>query len=222
MNTPAHLIFAAAAFGKPDVRRVTIAALIGGFLPDLSLYLLAGYSMFILDITPQRVFDELYFSDAWQQVFAIDNSFILWGIGLAAALYWRRAWAVALCGGALLHLAFDFPLHSEDARMHFWPLVAKRQNLIIFEGVESSNMTSESFRRIFPRNFPRSVRVCTSLQRMEMLVTKKKKKKHDAMHTASEMCSQLPELLASVFSVHDHVFNSPPLKRSQKRSVCFL
>lgn len=122
MNTPAHLIFAAAAFGKPESRRVTWCALLGGFLPDLSLYLLAGVSLFVLKISPQRVFDELYYSEAWQQVFAVDNSFVLWGIALALALWRRVDWAVALCGAALLHLALDFPVHNHDARMHFWPI----------------------------------------------------------------------------------------------------
>ena len=122
MNTPAHLIIGAAAFGKANQRAVTWCALVGAFLPDLSLYAMAGVSLFILGISPQRVFDELYYSDAWQQVFAIDNSFVLWGIALGIAIWRRAGWAIALCGAALLHLALDFPLHNHDARMHFWPL----------------------------------------------------------------------------------------------------
>ena len=39
MNTPAHLLFGVAAFGKPDRRGVTAAALGGSLIPDLSLYL---------------------------------------------------------------------------------------------------------------------------------------------------------------------------------------
>ncbi len=122
MNTPAHLIFAATAFGKPDSRKVTWCAVLGGFLPDLSLYLMAGVSLFLLGISPQRVFGHLYYSDAWQQVFAIDNSFVLWGIGCGIAIWRKIDWAVALTGAALLHLALDFPLHNHDARLHFWPL----------------------------------------------------------------------------------------------------
>ncbi len=122
MNTPAHLIMGAAAFGKPLDVRVTWCALGGAFMPDLSLYLMAGVSIFALDIPAERVFRELYYSDAWQQVFAIDNSFVLWGIALALALWFRAGWAIAMTGAALLHLAFDFPLHNHDARMHFWPL----------------------------------------------------------------------------------------------------
>ncbi|RVT85516.1 cobalamin biosynthesis protein CobQ [Rhodobacteraceae bacterium CCMM004] len=122
MNTPAHLIMGAAAFGRPDDRRVTWAALAGGFAPDLSLYLMVAVSTTMMGIPAERVFRVLYYSDAWQSVFAVDNSFVLWGIGLAVALWTRRRWAVALTGAALLHLAFDFPLHTHDARMHFWPL----------------------------------------------------------------------------------------------------
>lgn len=122
MNTPAHLIFAAAAFGKPNQNKIIAAAMIGGFLPDLSLYVMASVSIFILNIEPEMVFDHLYYTDEWQQVFAIDNSFVLWGIGLGVAFWQRSTWAIALCGAALLHIALDFPLHTHDARMHFWPI----------------------------------------------------------------------------------------------------
>ncbi len=122
MNTPAHLIFGLAAFGRPGNRAVTGAALAGALIPDLSLYLLAGTHLGILGTPPHVVFNELYFSDAWQAVFRIDNSFLLWGMLLVAALAMRRAWLVALCGAALLHIGLDFPLHHDDGRAHFWPL----------------------------------------------------------------------------------------------------
>lgn len=121
MNTPAHLIFGAAAFGRPGDRRVTLAALAGGLAPDVSLYLMAGTAL-ILGHAPAQVFGTFYHSDAWQQVFAVDNSFVLWGLAAAVAVGARSGWAVAFTGAALLHLAFDFPLHADDARMHFWPL----------------------------------------------------------------------------------------------------
>ncbi len=122
MNTPAHLLIGAAVMGRGGDRKLIWAAMTGGFLPDLSLYLMAGVSMFYLNISPHRVFNELYFSDAWMAVFAVDNSFILWGILLGVAVWYRSGWAIALTGAALLHLVLDFPLHQEDARPHFWPL----------------------------------------------------------------------------------------------------
>lgn len=122
MNTPAHLIMGAALMGGKGDRRVIWAAMAGGLLPDLSLYLLAGVSLSLLNIPPQVVFNDLYFSDLWQSIFAVDNSFVVWGALLGVALWRRSAWAVALTGAALLHLAFDFPLHHDDGRPHFWPL----------------------------------------------------------------------------------------------------
>ena len=83
---------------------------------------MAGVSLFILNIPPQVVFDELYFSDNWQLVFSIDNSFIIWSILLALAWKFRSPFFIALTCSALVHLLTDFALHHDDARSHFWPL----------------------------------------------------------------------------------------------------
>ena len=122
MNTPAHLILGAAAFGRPAATTLTVAAIVGSLLPDVSLYLLAGFALFIQQIPPSTVFGELYFSDPWQRVFAIDNSVFVWG-AVAALGYWlNRQWLTVLGCAALLHLATDFPLHHDDGRPHFWPI----------------------------------------------------------------------------------------------------
>ncbi len=122
MNTPAHLIFGAAAFARPDQPKVTAAALLGALAPDASLYLMVGWHMFVLGTPARVIFNQYYFSGAWMQVFAIDNSFILWGLLLAFAFWLGRRWLVAFAGSGLLHLAFDFPLHHDDGRPQFWPL----------------------------------------------------------------------------------------------------
>jgi hypothetical protein len=116
------LIIGAAAFARPGQTAINLAALLGSLAPDMSLYLMAGVSLLVLDIPARVVFGELYFSAAWQQVFAIDNSFVLWGLGLAIAIWARRPAWIAFAGAGVLHLAFDFPLHHDDARQHFWPL----------------------------------------------------------------------------------------------------
>lgn len=122
MNTPAHLLIGAAAFGHPDRPGTRRAALLGSLLPDASLYILAGVSLFLLDIPPQVVFDELYFSEGWQTIFRIDNSFLVWGMGLVIAVAARSSVGLAFTGAGLLHLLTDFLLHNDDARAHFWPL----------------------------------------------------------------------------------------------------
>jgi len=122
MYTPTHLIIGMAAFGRVDTPKVTAAALFGALLPDLSLYLLAGTHLVVLGTDPQIVFGQLYFSDLWQSIFRIDNSFIVWGALLVSAFLVRSSWAVALSGAALLHIGLDFPLHHDDGRAHFWPV----------------------------------------------------------------------------------------------------
>ena len=122
MNTPAHLIFATAAFAKPERKGTFLAALLGAFTPDFSLYAMVFVSLWVLEIPASTVFNDLYYSDNWQAVFAVDNSFILWGILLGFALWrnWHRI--IAFAGAGMLHLLLDFPLHTHDARMHFWPI----------------------------------------------------------------------------------------------------
>ncbi|WP_299724555.1 cobalamin biosynthesis protein CobQ [uncultured Tateyamaria sp.] len=124
MNTPAHLLIGAAIFGRPAHTPIVLGAFAGALLPDLSLYLMAGAALFVMAIPPSRVFNELYYSDEWQTVFAIDNSFLLWGLLLGLALWRQAPWAIALASAALLHLALDFPLHHDDGRPHFWPASA--------------------------------------------------------------------------------------------------
>ena len=121
MNTPAHLLIGAAVFAHPARGPVLWTAVLGSLLPDLSLYAMAGVSLFVLNIPPQVVFDELYYSSAWQTVFAIDNSFVLWGAALCLGLWrgWRLVTVAAAAG--LLHLVADFLLHAGDGRPQFWP-----------------------------------------------------------------------------------------------------
>lgn len=98
------------------------SAAFGSVLPDLSLYLMAGVALIVMQIPAERVFGELYFSPEWQTVFAIDNSVVIWGLILLVALWMRNAPVLALAGAGLLHIATDFPVHNDDARRHFWPL----------------------------------------------------------------------------------------------------
>lgn len=122
MNTPAHLLIGLALCSRRSVPKSGRAAALGSLMPDLSLYVMAGVSLYVLQISPSRVFNELYFSDAWQTVFAIDNSFLLWGLGIAVALALRNWLFLAFASAGFLHVATDFPLHNDDARPHFWPV----------------------------------------------------------------------------------------------------
>ncbi|MFK7995855.1 MAG: hypothetical protein AB8B87_17090 [Granulosicoccus sp.] len=122
MNTTAHLLLGTAAFGRENSRNISIAALLGALVPDVSLYVLCGVSILILGISPQVVFDELYFSNSWQKIFSIDNSFVLWSVFLFIAVKRKQPVLIAFVASALLHVLTDFMMHHDDARAHFWPL----------------------------------------------------------------------------------------------------
>jgi len=122
VNTPTHLLLSAAVFGKPARPKVNLAAIAGGLIPDLSLYAMAGHSLFVVGNSGSYVFGQQYFSEEWQNVFRIDNSFFLWGLVVLVGIAFTRPWIIALGGSATLHLATDLPLHNDDARQHFWPL----------------------------------------------------------------------------------------------------
>ena len=121
LNTPAHLILGTAVFARPNAAAITAAALAGSLLPDVSLYAMGSYALFVQDIPPSIVFGQLYFSGPWQQVFAIDNSFFVWLLVVLAGYWLRRDWLIVLGAAAILHLLTDFPLHHDDGRQHFWP-----------------------------------------------------------------------------------------------------
>ena len=122
MNTPAHLIVGTALFSSEQKPGTYLAALFGAMAPDISLYVMVAVSIWVMGVPAETVFREYYYSDAWQSVFAVDNSFILWGLLLGLA-FWR-AWPriIAFASAGLAHLALDFPLHTHDARQHFWPV----------------------------------------------------------------------------------------------------
>lgn len=122
MNTPAHLVIAAAAYGAPDKPKQTWAAILGGLAPDFSLYFLSIWARFIEGHSWDYIFRTLYFSETWQTVFAIDNSFFVWGGLLAVGLVWSKPITWAFAAGGLTHVLLDFPLHHDDGRAHFWPV----------------------------------------------------------------------------------------------------
>ncbi|WP_428545716.1 cobalamin biosynthesis protein CobQ [Profundibacter sp.] len=122
MNTPSHMLLGAAVFGRANQAKVTAAALLGGLAPDISLYVMAGWALFVQNTPAGVVFGQYYFSREWMQVFAYDNSFILWGALLGFGLWRKKPWVIAFAGAAILHLITDFLLHHDDARPQFWPL----------------------------------------------------------------------------------------------------
>ena len=122
MNTPAHVLIGLAVFGRPNAPSVTLAALAGGLAPDVPMLVMVLWSTRVLGLPDRTVFGELYFSDSWQAVFAVDHGFFVWGILSGLAVGGGSAVLRAFAGSGLLHALADFLTHHDDARRQFWPI----------------------------------------------------------------------------------------------------
>lgn len=122
MNTSAHVTFGATVVARRNRPWVTVAAFAGALAPDVSLYLLAGWALFVQGLLSEHVFGKLYSSEEWRAVFRVDRSILVWSLLPAAAFWTRLDLSVAFAGAALLHLTIELPLHAADAGPHFWPL----------------------------------------------------------------------------------------------------
>ena len=122
MNTPSHMLIGAAVFARPIAPMLLAAALLGGLVPDVPMFVMVLWSTRLLGIPEHEVFGQLYFSESWQAVFAIDHGFLVWG-GLFGLAVWRGLVPLRVfAGSGLLHALADFLTHNDDARRQFWPL----------------------------------------------------------------------------------------------------
>lgn len=132
MLTNTHMLVAAAATGRPQFKwyHLTLAWL-GGVLPDFNIVVMIAWSR-LTGFTGNmwREPGGLYWQQPWQAISAVVNSMPLWASGLALGYWIFRAsvkfkeWGrgmMILCGGCLLHVIADFPVHTDDAHVHFWP-----------------------------------------------------------------------------------------------------
>lgn len=133
MLTTTHMLLGAAVTTRPRFRpwQITLGWL-GGFTPDASVFLMVGASRVGMTGTGDmwRQPDGLYWQEPWQTLSAISNSMPLWVLlilaGLAVMRFLPRFRPLGLglvifAGAALLHVLCDFPVHTDDAHVHFWP-----------------------------------------------------------------------------------------------------
>ena len=125
MNSPTHTLIALAALSKKGDSKRNWAVFIGSIIPDAFIYVCWVWLTFVKGESQSRIWDEIYFQPPMQLTASIFNSIPIY-IGLAL-LGWKfraKLWAKALMFfalAALLHIAFDLPVHNDDAYAHFWP-----------------------------------------------------------------------------------------------------
>ncbi|MDF0600282.1 cobalamin biosynthesis protein CobQ [Psychromarinibacter sp. C21-152] len=111
MNTPAHMALGLAVLGRRATRAEWAVILAGALLPDAFL--------FAEHFLRGRGAGDLVALDALVDIF---NSALVYAAAVAAGLLLRQRWLWLLAAAALLHIAFDLPLHAGDAHAHFWPV----------------------------------------------------------------------------------------------------
>ncbi|MHA7900519.1 MAG: cobalamin biosynthesis protein CobQ [Henriciella sp.] len=121
MNTIAHMVIASAALTRPEMPRRNWIVLAGAFVPDASMFVFFAWSR-LQGWTDEETWNVQYWTEPWQSLGAMSNSFVVFGALLAIAVL--RKWPLVgmFCAAALIHVACDFPLHADDAHRHFWPL----------------------------------------------------------------------------------------------------
>ncbi|MEL6871776.1 MAG: hypothetical protein AAFO62_03065 [Pseudomonadota bacterium] len=122
MNTPTHLLVAAAALAKPDAPRRNAVALAMAIVPDLSIFVMYFLKRVIEGRPPMEIWRVIYWQEPWQTISAISNSIPLWAGVAMAGLAFRSTLLTVAGLAALSHVALDFPVHASDAHVHFWPL----------------------------------------------------------------------------------------------------
>ena len=133
MLTTTHVLLGAAIATRPRFKpwQITLGWL-GGFAPDASVFLMVGASRMSMANGGNmwRQPDGLYWQEPWQTLSAISNSIPLWlftllaGYALMRLVPALKPAGVALLifgAAALVHVLTDFPVHTDDAHVHFWP-----------------------------------------------------------------------------------------------------
>jgi len=133
MLTTTHMLVGAAALSRPyHGARQIMAAWVGGFFPDASVFAMVAVSRMtgMGAANLWRAPEGMYWQQPWQLFSAVSNSMPIYITLIAAGYFWRRfrpehasaALMIMLFGGAaLLHVMLDFPVHTDDAHVHFWP-----------------------------------------------------------------------------------------------------
>ena len=126
MNSPTHSLLALALLSKKGHTKRNWAVFIGSIVPDLAIYLWAPYQRFVNGVSGTEMWRELYFQPPMQNLIAFFNSIPIY-LALAAIGWVLRTKTFGkillfFALAALIHMATDMPVHSEDAYRHFWPI----------------------------------------------------------------------------------------------------
>ena len=126
MNTPSHIVINLFLLGRGPSSQFYLPIIVGSLLPDIAIFWFYFWAKFIQKIPESKIWSETYFSDFWQNIFAIPNSIILSLIGVLICQYYQLTWLKIVFISMIIHCLFDLPVHHDDAHRHFAPLTNYR------------------------------------------------------------------------------------------------
>jgi hypothetical protein len=121
MNTPSHIIINLAVLRRPEQLPFTWPIILGAIAPDAAIFVFYAWAKWGQKLPESEIWSKAYYSQPWQDIFAVGNSIPLALVGIGASLYFNQiAWGLFFASMILHHLA-DLPLHHDDAHRHFFP-----------------------------------------------------------------------------------------------------
>jgi hypothetical protein len=125
MQSPTHSLIALAALSQKTDGKRNWAVFIGSVIPDAFIYVCWLWLTFVQREPQSRIWNEIYFDVPMQITASLFNSIPLY-LGLAAIGWVMRAkiWGklvLFFALAALIHIAFDLPVHNDDAYAYFKP-----------------------------------------------------------------------------------------------------
>ncbi len=126
MNTPSHVVINLFLLSKEDTNKFYLPIIIGSILPDIAIFWFYFWAKFIGKIPANKIWSEVYFTDYWQNIFAIPNSIVLCLVGVGICHFYHWNWVKIMLISMIVHCLFDLPVHHDDAHRHFVPLTNYR------------------------------------------------------------------------------------------------
>lgn len=96
--------------------------LLGALVPDAAIFVFYGWAKWGANLPESVIWSAAYYSQPWQDIFAVGNSIPLALLGLGIALGLKQLGWLTFCASILLHHLCDLPVHHDDAHRHFFPL----------------------------------------------------------------------------------------------------
>lgn len=126
MMSQTHTLIALAALSKKGDTKRNWAVFIGSIIPDAFIYVCWTWLTFIKGESQDRIWNEIYFAPPMQLTASIFNPVLIYAaLAMLGWVYRKALWAKLLMFfalAALIHIAFDAPVHNDDAYAYFWPV----------------------------------------------------------------------------------------------------